>query len=237
MSLADDLSAKVAGYLEGDYKLVKKQDVPLPENIPLGNEAAKLQATTLFIDVRQSSDITNAFRRQTAAKMMKAYFSGAVNIINKQSGYVRSFNGDGMLAVFMGEQRSNNAVKAAMQLKWFVNYVLEPQFRKYFTNNQTAIGSALDFSIGCGIDEGEIFAVKVGIRGTNDVAWIGRCTNTSAKLSGVADSIAITRAVYERLWDNRKFSNGVHMWSDESYQVFGGVQRAIRATTYHWSIK
>src|SRR5215211_1166916 len=146
MSLVSDLEKKVSNYLAGDYQTYEPQGVPNPEDIPLGNEAARLKATTLFIDVRQSSDITNAFRRQTAAKMMKGYFDGAVRIINKNGGKVRSFNGDGMLAIFVGDYRSNNAVKAAMQVDWFVLYVLQPKFQHYFKNNQSALGNALGFS-------------------------------------------------------------------------------------------
>jgi adenylate cyclase len=171
--------------------------------------------------------------------MMKAYFSGTVKIVGANSGHVRSFNGDGMLAIFVGARRSNNAVTAAMQVKRFVLNVLEPQFRRYFANNQKAIGNALDFSVGAGLDDGTIFAVRVGIRGTNDVAWVGRCTNTSAKLSNITRSpnnVAITRAVYQRLNENRKFSKGVHMWSDEQLHEFGGVRRAIRTTSYHWRL-
>jgi len=41
--------------------------------------------------------------------MMKAYFSGAVKIINDNGGEVRSFNGDGMLALFMGDTRTSRA--------------------------------------------------------------------------------------------------------------------------------
>jgi class 3 adenylate cyclase len=81
--------------------------------------------------------------------------------------------------------------------------------------------------------------VRVGIKGTNDVAWVGRCTNTSAKLSNVTRSpnnIAITRAVYERLNNDRKYSNDVHMWSDEQLREFGGVTRGIRTTSYHWRL-
>ena len=236
MSLLTDLQVRVDSYMAGTYTTTRKQSVPNPQDIPLGNEAAELQAATLFIDVRQSSDITNAFRRQTAAKMMKAYFAGAVKIINANKGYVRSFNGDGMLAIFIGEQRSDNAVKAAMQLKWYVNHVLEPKFRRHFANNLTALGSSLSFSIGSGIDEGTIYAVRIGIQGTNDVAWIGRCTNTSAKLSNIANSIAITEAVYKQLSNTRLFSNGSYMWSGVFYQTFGGVQRTLRSTNYHWTI-
>lgn len=159
--------------------------------------------------------------------MLKAYFSGAVRIVNANNGYVRSFNGDGMLALFRDERRSNNAVKAAMQAKWFVRDILQPRFERYFESNRQAFGASIGFDIGCGLDDGGIYAVKVGIRGTNDVAWVGRCTNTSAKLSNLAGSprsILITRAVYERLAGSRKLSNGTHMWSDEFSREIGGDQ-------------
>jgi len=241
MSLGSDLEKKVSNYLAGDYQTYEPQGVPNPEDIPLGNEAARLKATTLFIDVNQSSDIANAFRRQTAAKMMKGYFDGAVRIINSNNGKVRSFNGDGMLAIFIGDYHSSNAVKAAMQVDWFVWNVLQPKFRRYFSNNQAALGQALDFEIGCGLDDGEIFAVRVGIKGTNDVAWVGRCTNASAKLASSVSTphnVAITRDVYSRMVDDRKYysTSGAHMWSSERTETIGGVDRAVRTTSFGWAI-
>jgi adenylate cyclase len=234
-----DLNKMVDGYLAGTYKTTEPRGVPNPVDIPLGNQAAKLDATALFIDLRQSSDITNAFRRQTAAKMLKSYFDGSVRIINQNTGQVRSFNGDGMLALFVGDKQSNNAVRAAMQVRWFVEHVLWPKFNGYFDANKAARGARLNFSIGAGLDKGDIYAVRVGIRGTNDVAWVGRCTNTAAKLSNVLHhprSIGITRAVYHRLNNDRKYSDGRHMWSDESFDHFGGVSRAYRTTAFWWSI-
>jgi class 3 adenylate cyclase len=238
MGLLDDLATTVSGYLAGNYETYEPKDVPLPEEVGLGNKAAKLTATALFIDVRQSSDITEAFRLQTAAKMMKAYFHGAVKVVRANSGHVRSFNGDGMLALFMGDTRSSNATKAAMQVRWFVDEVLQPQFRSYFRNNLAALGKALDFSIGCGLDDGQIFAVRVGIKGTNDVAWVGRATNTAAKLASFTDPnrVRVTRAVYQRLNKDRKYSGDQHMWSDEVFKEIGGVSRAYRWSTWRWKI-
>lgn len=241
MSFKSDLEEMVSDYLEGNYETYDPEGVPKPEDIPLGNEAAKLEATALFIDIRQSSDITNVFRRQTAAKMVKGYFDGSVRIIRMNDGEVRSFNGDGMLALFVGGSRSTHAVKAAMQVDWFVGNILKPQIARYFENNQSASNQELDFNIGCGLDEGHILAVRVGIRGTNDVAWVGRCTNMAAKLaSNVSSSfhnVGITRAVYDRLNDSRKYdSSGTHMWSEEEFDEYGGVTRAIRTTNYWTSI-
>lgn len=122
-----------------------------------------------------------------------------------------------------------------MQVRWFVEHVLWPKFNGYFDANKAARGARLNFSIGAGLGKGDIYAVRVGIRGTNDVAWVGRCTNTAAKLSNVLyhpRSIAVTRAVYDRLNSDRKYSDGRHMWSDERFDHFGGVSRAYRTTTF-----
>ena len=141
---------KVSEYLKGNYTTYKPCAIPEPQEIPLGNQAATLEATALFIDIRQSSNIANAFRLQTAAKMVKAYFDGAVRIIGHNSGRVRSFNGDGMLALFLGDQRFHNAVKAAMQVEWFAGNILRPKLDGYFENYRAAMGQRLDFEIGCG---------------------------------------------------------------------------------------
>lgn len=234
-----ELQRVVAEHLSGVYETYRPQGVPSPADIPLGNKAALIEATAVFSDIRQSSDIANAFRRQTAAKMLKAYFDGAVRIARANDGHVRSFNGDGMLTLFVGGSRSNNAVKAAMQTKWFIEEVLWPKFDSYFTEKSAERGAPLKFSAGMGLDDGNIYAVRIGIRGTNDVAWVGRCTNTAAKLSDVLQrprNIAVTSAVYQRLDAERKLSEGRNMWSAEQTREFGGVKRAYRTTSFRWSV-
>lgn len=234
-----ELLAMVDNYLAGDYETSVPQGIPEPADIPLGKKAAKLDATALFIDLRQSSDITNSFRRQTAAKMLKAYFDGAVRIVRQNDGQVRSFNGDGMLALFVGDSRSNNAAMAVFQLKWFVQNVLHPKLNRLFDGNEGARGQRLSFNIGCGLDDGDIYAVRVGIRGTNDVAWVGRCTNTAAKLSDVlrgTSNIGVTRAVYDRLNGRRLEKDGRQKWSDEKWDTFGGLKRAYRTSNWWWGV-
>jgi adenylate cyclase len=235
-----DVVNRVDVFLKGDYSTTKPRDVPDPGEVPLGRKGMEFEATALFIDVRQSTDIAEAFRRVTAAKMMKGYFAGAVKIIADNGGAVRSFNGDGMLAFFAGGRRTSPAVKSAMQIDWFVTNVLRDKFRRYFENNLAALGQALDFDIGCGIDDGLIYAVKVGIKGTNDVAWVGRATNTAAKLSNLGSgshNIYITSNAYKRLTDDAKFaSDGAHMWSDQAVLKLGGVNRYVRTSNYQWDL-
>lgn len=235
---AADLRALTEGHMAGTYDVTNTRGVPMPEDIGLGAKAHSFEATSLFVDLRQSSAITNAFRRQTAAKMLKAYFEGTVRIIKMNGGEVRSFNGDGMLALFIGPAQADQAVKAAMQMKWFVRQVLQPQFNGLFTAAAKR-GTRLDFSTGCGIDSGIVYAVRVGMKGTNDIAWVGRGTNTAAKLSNLLHhprSIGVTGVVYDQLSEQCLNSNGKAMWSSLIRETFGGAERHYRTTTYHWSV-
>lgn len=64
-----------------------------------------------------------------------------------------------------------------------------------------------------------------------DVAWVGRCTNGSAKLANIlkgAQNIGITDKVDDRISGDRISTDGVNMWSDELYDEFGGVGRLYR---------
>ena len=76
----------VDGYLAGTYETYQPRGIPDPEDIALGNRAAQAAGAALFIDLRQSPDITNAFRRQTVAQMLKSYFDGSVRVINNNNG-------------------------------------------------------------------------------------------------------------------------------------------------------
>jgi class 3 adenylate cyclase len=243
VTFGEQLNENVARFLGGDYETFKPQGVPTPEKLPMAeSKAARFEAAMLFVDIRQSSAITESFRLQTAAKMIRAYCDGSVRIIHFNQGSVRSFNGDGMLAVFIGDRKANNAVKAAMNLAWFAQEVLRPKFQRYFRRNSAARAVAGGFRIGCGVDVGELFAVRVGIGGTNDIAWVGRPTNAAAKLAAIARpprSILITREVYSKLAAPQllQIITGVPMWTPEQPMLIAGGRRFIRRTSFLRRIK
>jgi class 3 adenylate cyclase len=142
-----------------------------------------------------------------------------------------------MLAFFTGDGRSSAASKSAMHVSWFVTEILGAQFLTYFRNNRKALGQALDFTIGCGIDDGYVFAVRVGIRGSNDVAWVGRCTNIAAKLASRVEplsTVLITQDVYSRLNKASKYHGATDMWSPPQTMRIGGIDRRVRGSSYWW---
>lgn len=52
-----------------------------------------------------------------------------------------------------------------------------------------------------GIDTSELFVAKTGIRGSNDLVWVGRAANHAAKLSALSDRFQtyISEAVFNKL--------------------------------------
>jgi class 3 adenylate cyclase len=65
-----------------------------------------------------------------------------------------------------------------------------------------------------GIDTSSLFVAKTGVRGANDLVWVGRAANHAAKLTALSDSYStyISEDVYSKLNDTAKFHNGTDMW-------------------------
>ncbi|RZF24667.1 hypothetical protein EVC45_37530 [Paraburkholderia sp. UYCP14C] len=79
-------------------------------------------------------------------------------------------------------------------------------------------GWATDFVLKhvVGIDTSRLRTARIGVRGDNDLVWIGRAANYAAKLTNLAGKpTRITADVYNLLADNLKYTNGVDMWVKE----------------------
>jgi len=169
--------------------------------LTFGNKGLRFKATTLYIDMRESTKILNKHNRGTVAKLHMAYFHTIVKIAKSLGGEVRSFNGDGMLVFFLGDTKTtiNIAVQAALQMKYMLTESsVVSKLAKY---------SALNYGIG--VDHGTIVCTKVGIQGFNnrDLVWIGNPVNKAVKIGDkckAPNHIGISQHVYGQLNDNLK---------------------------------
>ena len=138
--------------------------------------------------------------------MYKAFLWGVVKIANANNGTVVSFNGDGALVGFVGEDRATDAVQTALFLSNYCNSILKPKLRALFERNQQLLNK--DFSFGIGIGLGTVLVVRAEMRGdnNNDLVWVGNATNQAAKLAGEADypnNIRISWDTYLKMDDVR----------------------------------
>jgi adenylate cyclase len=246
MGLKSDITEKVKQILDTNFEIEDVSYVPDIANSKLifGNKGLLFEATVLYIDLRDSTEILNKHNKSTIAKIHKAYLHTTVKIATSLGGEVRSFNGDSVLAFFQGTTKRSlsNAVKAAMQIRYMI------------ANSESGINtllakySAVDF--GLGMDDGKILCVKVGIGGdetTKDLIWIGNAVNKSVVISDqckASEYIGISSYVYSNLEDDVKYGTKknyfgqdekVNMWT--SYQVFyNGKYETFYKTSWYWTV-
>ena len=120
------------------------------------------------------------------------------------------------MAVFIGDYKNTNAAKSALKIKWAVKEIVTPQMKRVYTSDDYEIKHVT------GVDTSKLFVAKTGVRGANDLVWVGRAANHAAKLSALpATYTYITKAVYDKLNDEAKIGDdGRNMWEERKWTGF-----------------
>jgi len=216
MALKDDIKNKVKTILDDGFNVIDITYVPKIDDTKLtfGNTGLKFEATTLFIDMRGSTETLNKHNKTTVAKIHMSYFHTIVKIANANKGHVRSFNGDSTLIFFQGTTKNSisNAVLTAMKIK----YVLSDS-----TNGiNTLLKKYSEINFGMGIDHDEVLCTKVGIGGDHnrDLFWIGNCVNKSTVIGNECkepNHIGISSYVHHNLLDNARYASRKNHWGQD----------------------
>ena len=233
MALSDELTKAVADIAIAKWTEVDGRVVPESEDIGLGNKGVRLQVTMLYADLADSTEI--AMHSQTiAAEVYKAFLASCTKIILLRGGEVRSFDGDRVMGVFIGDFKNTSAVKAALNINYAFTQILAPQFQMYDVFSK----GTLKLAHTVGVDTSSVLVARAGIRNNNDLVWVGRAPNIAAKLSSIRESpyhTFVTKNVYDAMTGEAKLSNGTNMWEIRSWATLpSGVQSIYRS---HWQWK
>ena len=177
------LSRQVSALFEEEFREYKCGAVPDVHDSRLTHGATGIggEFTYLYIDMRNSSKLTDRHRRQTVAKMYKAFHLCMVRIIREYQGRVRSFDGDRLMGIFDSNNKIDNAVEAAMTMIGCVEGILVPKMRRHYRDRM--------FDVGIGIATSEAILIKAGVgheENSRDLVSIGAAANFAARLSDKA---------------------------------------------------
>jgi class 3 adenylate cyclase len=229
---AEVITARVTDGLAEFTTIRRGSKVPEAENIGM-NEGVELDATYVYADMADSSKLAHSVYKPVAAKIVRAYVNTATYILKAWGGEIRSFDGDRVMAIFIGENMNRSAGLAAMEINWAVQEVIWPRIQKRW-NDVATWGWTLGH--GVGVDTGEALLIRSGVRGDNDIVSIGKAPNVAAKLSSLrsAGSLYVTQAVYEDFNDNLWYGpKREQMWSRMySAQVIGGSRYTVWSTNW-----
>lgn len=230
MALKDDLNSEVNKIFKSAWTERAGLVVPTDESIGLGNDAVKLNATVLYADLADSTVMVDTHTAGFAAEVYKSFLHCAAKIIRANGGNITAYDGDRVMAVYIGDNKNSAAAKTAMQLHWAVSNIVQPALKSVYAYTDFRLRHVV------GIDTSDLFVARTGIRGSNDLVWVGRAANYAAKLSSLSDSYSkyITAEVYQRLGDDVKYHEGMNMWEPIAWSAFDG--RTIYRSAWTWAV-
>ncbi len=215
MSLKDELTSEVKEVFATRWQVRDGTVVPEAENVKLGNDAVKVNATVLYADLADSTDLVQRYSKKYASEIYKSFLICACKIIRAQGGAITAFDGDRVMGVFIGDPKNTPAAKAALKINYAVRNIINPALKAQYPNDNYEVRHAV------GIDTSEARIARTGIRGSNDLVWVGRAANYAAKLCALRDgpySSWITADVYNQLNGNAKYSaNKQPMWEARTW--------------------
>lgn len=231
MALKDDLNSRVGQILGERWKTRQGGNkVPEPDDLGLGNEAITLDATVLYADLDDSTKLVDNNSPKFAAEMYKSYLWCAARIIQEEHGEITAYDGDRIMAVYTGDAKNTNAVYTALKINWAVQKIINPAIKSRYPSSNYSVKQVV------GIDTSSLFVAREGVRGDNDLVWVGRAANYAAKLSGRDGApTQITAEVYERMNQSVRVSrDGRNMWQTATASEIGN--KPIYTSTWMWEV-
>lgn len=170
---------------------VVDQIVKSGSGMPLKNE--KADVTVLFADIRLFTTLSEKMAPGEVITLLNEYFDRMVSIIFRYNGILDKFIGDGLMAVFgvlSKEDHVSDAVKAALQMQRSTREMMEAR---------KAQGKPT-FTIGIGINSGEVIIGNVGTHNRIDYTVIGDAVNVASRLETKAqDQIIVGEEIFRRV--------------------------------------
>jgi class 3 adenylate cyclase len=213
--LEEDLKARIAKVFREQWETTDAQKVPDTEDIALGNKAKKLEAVILYADMRESTQMVRRYKKHFAAEIYKTFLYAACRIIRDQDGSVSAFDGDRVMGVFVGSAMNTNAGNCGLKINYAVTKIVQPALEKQYPTTNHVVKHTV------GIDRSEFWVARTGIRGSNDLVWVGNAANQAANLSAEdGPATWVTADVYDRLNETVKYGGDpkTNMWKSRSWE-------------------
>ncbi|WP_199885600.1 hypothetical protein [Streptomyces sp. CB00455] len=172
-----------------------------------------------------------------AGKVIRASLRTASTIIKRQGGEIRSYDGDRVMGIFIGNSKNSDVAKVGLQIHYAIDEIVKSALYAELPELKSG-GFVPEMCVG--IASGEAFIARAGVRDSSDLVSIGRAPNVAAKLSDIREPgygyrTYITADVYGWLNEDSKLCKGVDMWNSYRPQI-GGEWMTIYRSSYWWSV-
>lgn len=233
MSFATDIESEVKRIFREQWTTSTTTEAPEPEDIALEKNEARVidSGTVLYADLSGSTQMVQNHNPNFAAEVYRAYLYSAAQIIRNQGGVVTAYDGDRVMAVFLGRTPNTAAATSALKINYAVKDIINPAITAQY-------GKRITYAVKhvVGVDRSSLWVARTGVRGDNDLVWVGRAANYAAKLTAIAndDYSFITGEVYDRLATAAKYKTGTTtpMWRERQWSSMNNMR--IYSSRWTW---
>lgn len=223
--LSDDLRKEVREKFRDSWTVRDGRTVPTEESVSLGNDGVRIDATVLYADMADSTKLVDAYDATFAAEIYGTFLRCASRIIKANEGVITAFDGDRVMAVYMGDRKEAKACWTALKINHAMIEIIRPELERQYPETPYVPAHTV------GIDTSEILVIKDGVRGDNDLIWVGRAANYAAKLCALDHAYAtrITSPVFYALDRSRDpgllvtISN-TYVWDQDYWAEMNGAE-------------
>lgn len=232
MALSDDLTNETSRIFRDKWDVREGQTIPDPEDVKLTNDAVHFKkATILYADISGSTKMVDEKYWYFSAEVYRAYLYCAARIIRAEGGEITAYDGDRIMGVFIGASQCSDAARCGLKINYAVENIINTAIKKQYPNTSFELKQVV------GIDTSEIHVARTGVRGDNDLVWVGRAPNYAAKLTGLGGTYStwISKTVFNSLNDKSKYGgDGKLMWEARSWTDMNGM--SIYRSNWWWAI-
>lgn len=228
MGFKEDLTVEVKKIFKDTWEKRDGIVVPEPKDLKLSNDAVILEATVLYADMADSTKLVDSKKNHFAAEIYKTFLHCAAKIIKSEGGVITAYDGDRIMAVYIGDSKNTNAVRTALKINNARIDIINPALLEQYPSETYSLNHVV------GIDTSKLWVARTGVRGDNDLVWVGRAANHAAKLSAFSSDYQtrITQDIYNNMHESVKLSSkGVNMWEQATWT---DMNSTIYRSTYMW---
>ena len=230
MSLRQELDREVTKILADQWSEREGRVVPESTDLALTNDAVTLDGTVLYADLSESTSLVDSYTHKFAAEIYKSYLHCAAQKIKSEGGVITAYDGDRVMAVYLGNNKNTAAARTGLKLNWAVKNTINPKIKSQYPNVSYEIKQTV------GIDTSPLTVARTGVRGANDLVFVGRAANHAAKLTSLPPTHAtrVSKDVYDMLHDSLKRTNGQEMWELVTWTAMD--KAPIYRSTWWWRV-
>lgn len=150
--------------------------IPNEQEISKKKKAKNLQCSVMFVDMRNSTNMQDANGRKNMLKIYKMFAKLVTRAVEENCGKVMQIVGDGLLCLFVNENKINSGQHAIHAVRSINTYIKE--------SYNPIVEPDWEIKCGMGVCSGHILITRIGTRGKNkccQLAFPSSITNYASK--------------------------------------------------------